>query len=309
MSHRISVIIPTLNRFDDLQQFTRTLIKQTLLPEELVIVDAGTLDTIEPMLLQELGDSGIALTYLRADPGTSHQRNKGIEVAKGDYFFFFDDDVLLEPDYIEESMRCFDNDKEQNPPLGGVMGTFLESHYHSTMRRKYYHLFNITHQTDDLPPRILASGSSRWAVNPDTTIPVPACGGGRVVFRAECFKDELWDCFLAGYTSSEDVEISFRIAKKWRLVQTPKARLHHKTSPVSRNKYGEQSARKMYARFYFFRKHMPKDVKHVSAFAWYMLGATLLYSAGSIRQADEHTFNGLKGVAKAYRLCLRDLMQ
>ena len=66
MSAKISVIIPTLNRYDDLKAFTHTLTRQTLKPAELVIVDAGTLDSIEPMLRAGLDGTGIELVYLRA---------------------------------------------------------------------------------------------------------------------------------------------------------------------------------------------------------------------------------------------------
>ena len=115
-SSRPSIVLMTL------RHFTPTLVKQTLKPQELVIVDAGTIDTIEPMLRQELEGSGIDLYISAREPGTSSQRNKGIKVARGDFYFFFDDDVLLEDDYIEKSMACFDNAQELPLPLGGVRG-------------------------------------------------------------------------------------------------------------------------------------------------------------------------------------------
>ncbi|MGC6507121.1 MAG: glycosyltransferase family 2 protein [Myxococcota bacterium] len=307
MAAQISVIIPTLNRFDDLKAFTPTLVRQTVKPQELVIVDAGTLDTIEPMLRSELKGSGIDLVYIRAEPGTSSQRNKGINAAKGDFFFFFDDDVLLEPDYIEKSMDCFDNDPQNPLPLGGVMGTFKEFPKVSRYKTIYKHLFQITHETDALPPIILPSGAARWAIDPPNIIQIPVCGGGRVVFRKECFEDEQWDSFLPGYTASEDVELSYRISKRWSLVQTPYARLHHKHSPVSRTTFDDRTARLLYARFYFFRKHMPRDIKHLGSFALSMVAASVMWSTTSILQRDKHSMKGAQGVLKAGKLCFTDL--
>ena len=308
MATQISVIIPTLNRFDDLKAFTPTLVKQTLKPQELVIVDAGTMDTIEPMLRQELEGSGIDLVYIRAEPGTSSQRNEGIKVARGDFYFFFDDDVLLEDDYIEKSMACFDNAQALPLPLGGVMGTFKEFPKVNRLKTMYKHLFQITHETDEHPPMIMPSGASRWAIEPSDIIPIPVCGGGRVVFRKECFDNELWDSFLPGYTASEDVEVSYRISKKWSFVQTPFARLHHKYSPVSRNTFDDRTARLLYARYYFFRKHMPKDARHIGAFALSMVAASVMWSSASILQGDKNSMKGIQGVVKAGKLCMTDLL-
>lgn len=305
----ISVIIPTLNRFDDLKAFTETLVKQTLKPDELVIVDAGTLESIEPMLKDGLAGSGIELVYLRAAPGTSSQRNIGIAAARGDFFFFFDDDILLEPTYIEESMSCFDAPHNHPLPLGGVMGTFKIPVKPNRLKNYYKHLFQISHQTDQYPPIVLNSGAVRWAIEPEQTISVPVCSGGRVVFRKECFDTELWDSFLPGYTASEDVELSYRISKKWSFVQTPKARCHHKHSPVSRITFDDRTARLLYARFYFFRKHMPHDIQHTSAFFVSMAAASVMWSTTSILQRDKHAMKGAKGVMKAVKLCLNDILK
>ena len=309
MPAQISVIIPTLNRFDDLKAFTQTLVKQTLKPDELVIVDAGDDNNVEPMLRTGLESTGIELTYLKAEPGTSSQRNKGIAAAKGDFFFFFDDDVLLEPDYIEKSMSCFDAPLNSTLPLGGVMGTFKDHPKDSRLKILYKHLFQITHETDIRPPIIQSSGAARWAIEPKEIIPIPVCGGGRVVFRKECFENEQWDSFLPGYTASEDVELSYRIAKKWSLIQTPHARLHHKHSPVSRTTFDDRTARLLYARFYFFRKHMPRDLRHLSAFALSMTGASFMWSTASFLQRDKHSMKGAQGVLKAGKLCVSDILK
>ena len=159
------------------------------------------MDTIEPMLRQELEGSGIDLVYIRAEPGTSSQRNKGIKVARGDFYFFFDDDVLLEDDYIEKSMACFDNAQELPLPLGGVMGTFKEFPKVNRLKTMYKHLFQITHETDERPPVILPSGAARWAIDPSEIIQIPVCGGGRVVFRKNVLKMNCGILFCLGTAS------------------------------------------------------------------------------------------------------------
>ena len=112
---RISVIIPTIGRPDDLRKMFATLIVQTVLPHEFVLVNAGPMD-LKDLCEECLADSGIELKYTTSQPGTSLQRNIALDMARGDFYFLFDDDVLLEPDYIERTMECFSLDYD--PPVG-----------------------------------------------------------------------------------------------------------------------------------------------------------------------------------------------
>ena len=82
-----SVIVPTLNRRDDLLAFTKTLIEQTVLPDEFVIVDAGNIENLDKEILNALKGSGIRLQYARSEAGTSLQRNVAMDLANGEIFF------------------------------------------------------------------------------------------------------------------------------------------------------------------------------------------------------------------------------
>ena len=81
MTRSISVIVPTLNRLDDLLVFIESLCKQTIKPQELVVVDAGTIDDLQSQLQDALNGSGIDLQYARSEAGTSLQRNVAIKVT------------------------------------------------------------------------------------------------------------------------------------------------------------------------------------------------------------------------------------
>ena len=307
MSPSISVIVPTLNRLDDLLVFVNSLKKQTVKPQELVIVDAGTIEHLQETLQQTLTGSGIALQYAKSEAGTSLQRNVAMEMAKGDIFFFFDDDIILEPDYIEQTLPCFD--LQHDPPVGAVLGTFNSPYTMGKWKQKYAQLFRMTHTADTDSPKVMSSGAVCWSIEPSKVIQIPVCSGGRVAFRRECFEDHKWDTFLPGYTMSEDVEISYRIAKKWTFVQNPKAKLYHKKSPVSRDKYGERVARLIYSRYYFFQKNLPKTPRHVAGFAWWNVGVLLLYSNVAVFKTKRQPIDTLKGLKKGYSLCFKHIMK
>ena len=293
----ISIIVPTLNRSDEIKGFVETLLLQTHQPNELIVVDAGEPSQLEQELLKWLEGSDIHLVYARSIPGTSLQRNVAIEKAKGDILFFFDDDILLEPDYIEKTLPCFDI--QCSPPVGGVLGTFTSPYRNSWQKNLFLRLFRISHTTDGNQAKIMSSGAIRWLIKPDKPVSVPVCSGGRVAFRRECFSDELWDDFLPGYTMGEDVEISRRIGKKWTFIQTPDALLFHEKSPNSRNARADRIARRIFSHFYIVKKNHPRTLRNVAAFAWWNLGIVILYTGTGLTDDTED----IKGIGRGYSLC------
>lgn len=303
-SPRISVIIPTIGRPDDLRKMFATLVTQTVMPHEFVLVNAGPMD-LKALCEECLAGSDIELKYATSSPGTSLQRNIALDIARGDFYFLFDDDILLEPDYIERTMECFSLDYD--PPVGGVLATFNNDSRKAGWRRQYFKLFRMTHSVEGSAAKLQSSGAVRWLIDPPEVVPIPVCSGGRVAYRAECFKEERFDEFLPGYTMSEDVEVSFRIAKKWTLVQTPHARMFHTHSPVNRNSYGERVSRLIYSRYYFFKKHSPKKIRHIAAFSWSNIGIVALYSAVALTRAEPGPGPVLKGIASGYDRCIKDL--
>jgi len=302
---RLSVIVITMNRPDDLRAFLPSLVNQTCLVDELVVVDAGHLDIIEGLIREELAGSGIALKYATSRPGTSLQRNIALEIAEGDFFFFFDDDVILESNYVAASMACFNT--EHQPPVGVVLGTFNSPPRKTGWRTRYFRLFGMTHATATAPAAVLRSGAVRWLIDPPGVENVPVASGGRVVYRSQCLIHHRFDEFLPGYTMSEDVELSFRVAKDWAIVQTPHARLFHARSSINRNQYGDRVSRLIYSRFYFFKKHVNKTPINLLAFAWSNMGIVALYSLVALFKSTNGPVPVLKGIMGGYARCWADL--
>lgn len=302
---RISVIIPTIGRPDDLRAMLGTLTKQTIQPDEFVLVNAGKMD-LQELVRSCLAGSRITFKYATSRPGTSLQRNIALDMADGDIYFLFDDDVKLEPDYIERSLECFE--LSYDPPVGVVLGTFSGPARKGGWRRTYRQVFGMTHSVPGAKASLQASGAAQWLINPPDVVSVPVASGGRVAYRAECFDEERFDEFLPGYTISEDVELSYRVSKKWTIVQSPHVKMEHDHSTVNRNAYGDIVARSIYARFYFFRKHQPRDPYHLAAFAWFNVGLVTLYSAAGMRSSGPGAAPVLQGIVRGYRHCVKDLL-
>jgi glycosyltransferase involved in cell wall biosynthesis len=300
----VSVVLPTMNRGEDMRAFLESLRAQSVLPDELVVVDAG--DPVEAILVRGLEGSGIELVYTRSEPGTSLQRNVGIDLARGAYLFFLDDDMVLEPDYIERSLEAFE--LPMDPPVGGVMGSQLNIPADSPLKRAVYHFLGVTHNAPGDDCQLYVHGGVRWLADPSRVVPIPAAATGRVAYRAECLEQEKFSEFLPGYTFAEDVELAVRIARRWTIVHQPAARLDHRHSAAGRVGYGDRISRVMYSRFYFFTQHREKSLRNLAAFAWCHTGETVQLAAVGLVKRRTGLGPVLGGVANGYKLCLKDLV-
>lgn len=99
---KISVVIPTLKRQAMLCQLLGDLSRQTVLPDEVLVVDQS------PPTREELDEQRAAAGSLRLircvcpqPAGTSGARNIGLSHARGDFVLMLDDDHHLEADVIE----------------------------------------------------------------------------------------------------------------------------------------------------------------------------------------------------------------
>jgi glycosyltransferase involved in cell wall biosynthesis len=100
----VSIIMATYNRADYIVETLRSIQMQTYENFECLIIDDGgtdnTIEVIEPILkadsrffFQKRADE-----YQKGLPGT---RNCGLDLAKGEYVIFFDDDDIVHPQNLE----------------------------------------------------------------------------------------------------------------------------------------------------------------------------------------------------------------
>jgi len=86
----ISVIIPTFNRAHCLKRAVDSVLAQTFLPYEIIIVDDGSTDETDQIL--ESYKNKIHLLKLATNHGVSFARNRGIEKSQGQWISFLDSD-------------------------------------------------------------------------------------------------------------------------------------------------------------------------------------------------------------------------
>ena len=97
----ISIIIPVYNTEKYLDKCIRSVVDQTYKNLEIILVDDGSPDNC-PQLCDEWAEKDKRIRVLHIENnGVANARNKGIEVARGNFIAFVDSDDFIEKDMYE----------------------------------------------------------------------------------------------------------------------------------------------------------------------------------------------------------------
>ncbi|WP_370479368.1 glycosyltransferase family 2 protein [Tamlana flava] len=104
MNPTVSIIVATYNRSGYILEAIASISNQTFKDWECLIVDDGGTDNTKEVLLPILAKDHRFKYYLRSSEyqkGLPGARNYGLDLAKGDYIIFFDDDDIVHPQNLE----------------------------------------------------------------------------------------------------------------------------------------------------------------------------------------------------------------
>ncbi len=113
----ISVIIPAFNACRTIGETVESILRQTLPPDEVIVVDDGSTDGTgnHPVLT-----SSIVRVCRQENAGAAAALNRGLSEVKGDVLGFLDADDLWCPRKLEWQTAVL----ERDPSLSGVSGHF-----------------------------------------------------------------------------------------------------------------------------------------------------------------------------------------
>ena len=267
---RIALIVPTKNRPAELKRLLTSVQSQDALPDEIIIVDAST----EPVewVLKDFPE--LNLRYERMlPPCVSKQRNAGMAQISPHITVvgYLDDDLVLEPGSLEGMLRFWDNAPDH---IGGAAFNITNVWMPRALLIKT--IFGI----DSFRRGAIMRSGYQAMIGPirkDTY--VDWLSGGATVWRRQVVEEFKFDEWFLGYGYLEDIEYSYRVGQKYRLIVLAGAPVKHLSPPVRKRRNYLMGKCQVINRRYFIRKH-----RHLSValFYWATMGLIIANMAEGV---------------------------
>jgi GT2 family glycosyltransferase len=214
-----------------------SILIQTKIPNELIIVDDGNLDSNfindyrDKFQNKDVNFIYYKKNHKKESRGSSESRNKSLELISNEIFFIFDDDVVLEKDFCEVIVSQWNKIKNTDE-LICVGGIIKNNRKKLKLEKYFYYFFGIKSKYDWDVNKV---GFQIW----NDEIKESSLGyyihGGASSYNLTKTKELRFSVFSGGRTALEDVDFCLRAKKKgYKFLIDPKAKLYHFHSKVSR---------------------------------------------------------------------------
>ena len=105
---KVSIIMPTYNRAWIIERAIESVLKQTFIDFELLVIDDGSTDDTRKLIKKQT-DSRIKL-FASNHRGASAARNIGLSQARGEFIAYLDTDNVWHPNFLEVMAQEFGSD-------------------------------------------------------------------------------------------------------------------------------------------------------------------------------------------------------
>ena len=284
----LAFVIPTKDRGDDLRRMLASLVAQTRLPNQVIVVDGGGIAV--PCCEAEFPE--LQIDYVRMlPPSLPAQRNAGMAMLRPEitHAGYLDDDVVLEPDAVLE-MAAFWGVSEEN--VGGAA----------------FNIVSITPSRDSAPRRWLGAvgdGSGKVAASGlvhelgevRENLETDWLCGGATVWRREVIESYSYDNWFQGTGFMEDVDYSYGVRERYRLFVVAAARLAHFTKPVRADRQWLFGKWQVVNRMHIVRKYRHRGLSPSKAWSasFMLLAANLI--RGIVRRQRSLCDRGMGNLA------------
>jgi GT2 family glycosyltransferase len=288
----ISVVIPTLGRAEILRDTLDSLLACDPPPAEILVVDGDPDGSAAPVVAAADNRSGCVRRYLTSAPGSTVQRNVGLDAAIGDVIAFLDDDVTVGPDFFAELADVY-----AAPDVVGATGLVIEPRSHrlgdqrSRLRRW-------------LPGgggegRFTRFGYPRYLRDLDRPCDVETMQGCLMTARRGAAARVRFDESLTGYAIAEDEDFSYRLSRIGRIRYVPTLVLHHLKLGFGTRDPRALNRVAVVNRAYLFRKNFRQ-----TPLARLQFGLLMLILV--IHRVANRNWPGLRGLLDGLREARRD---
>lgn len=108
---KVSVIIPLYNHEKYIEEAINSVIKQTFVPIEIIVIDDGSNDNSAELMKQLTLKHNIIKFYSRENRGAHNTINEAIKMSQGDYIAILNSDDIYYSDRLAQCLRVFNDDE------------------------------------------------------------------------------------------------------------------------------------------------------------------------------------------------------
>lgn len=265
----VDVVIPLYNAAPFVERTLRSVLAQTRLPQRVIVVDDGSTDggpdVVRALVANYSGPVRIDLLE-QPNAGPNTARNTGLQAGTSSFVAFLDADDLWAPTKLEEQLRVFSGDAQDD-----LLLVYCRAHW-----------IDILDRPKQGTP--LNEGEAPRGHVFDRLLPRNRIWGGSsaVLIRREAF--DLAGPFDVGLRAAEDFDMWLRIAKVGR-VDLADADLvgirDHATNTSKNSPYMLDGLLQFYLKWYDSAKDRPEVMKE-----WGHLIALFALRSGNVSEAQ-----------------------
>jgi GT2 family glycosyltransferase len=267
----VSAVLPTKDRPALLAETVRALLAQSVLPDELIIVDQSATDEGRRAVIALVDAAPPAarpsLVYVwdRTINGAAAARNAGLDRARGAIVVFCDDDVLPETDVVERLLAHYATE----PDIAGLAPVIINYERPRWTSRLAHHVFRRGPFRDERQPVYWY-----WhRYHGGALVPVRMFTGALMSFRREALDGLRHDARYRAASVGEDIDLCWSlVARGGRLAIATDARIVHDKAPRPPRR-PEEAVLTSWA--FLYDKHVPKTPMMRLAFAWFIVGVVI----------------------------------
>jgi len=229
----VSAVIGTKSRPTALQHTFQSLAMQSAQPMAIIVVDASVDSDTRDICERGIQDLGSEVRWIKAEEqGAAAQRNQGVAVATQPLIWFFDDDVLFEPDCVRRLWSAMESGRQ----FGGVNAMIVNQRYQTPGTISRF-MFTLMHgrAEESFAGKVIGPAINLLPEDRDElpeVVPVEWLNTTCTIYRREALPDPPFPELFVGYSLMEDLALSLNVAKRgWKLANVRTARIFHDSQP------------------------------------------------------------------------------
>lgn len=222
-----SFVIPTKNRLEELKTIFNSILSQTLHPNQVIVIDQSEPSNLDIKYFKEIiAPTNINLLYIhdQSIKGLVNAKSVSLKYNECDIISFFDDDIVLRPNYLFEISKAFKNHKL----IMGANGIIINRPQINNLNNFIFNFFHIGLFRDN---RQSISNQKNYS----SLLTVNTLSGGLSSWRKEVFDKVKFD-IENNFHAYEDKEFSIRVGRAFpnQMNIVPSAKLYHYHSAGNR---------------------------------------------------------------------------